>query len=120
MPHLTLEYTRNLNNFDPAHTLAALNQAMFDSGLFGEADIKSRAIGLDIFKVGLGAAPRAFAHVRIALLSGRSSEERRKLAEAALAALTATVDGQDGAEIQLSVETVDLDRPTYAKAVLNG
>jgi 5-carboxymethyl-2-hydroxymuconate isomerase len=25
MPHLTLEYTRNLNNFDPARTLAPLN-----------------------------------------------------------------------------------------------
>ena len=48
MPHLTLEYTRNLNNFDPALALVAINQAMLDSGLFAEADIKSRAIVLDI------------------------------------------------------------------------
>ncbi|MEN9479271.1 MAG: hypothetical protein RLZZ298_666 [Pseudomonadota bacterium] len=120
MPHLTLEYTRNLNNFDPALALVAINQAMLDSGLFAEADIKSRAIVLDIVQIGVSAAPRAFAHLRIAMLTGRSSAERKALADAVLAALTATVNGENSMEIQLSVETADLERATYAKAVLNG
>ncbi|MBI2276508.1 MAG: 5-carboxymethyl-2-hydroxymuconate Delta-isomerase [Dechloromonas sp.] len=120
MPHLTLEYTSNLARFDPARALAALNEAMFDSGLFGESDIKSRAIALTTFRTGVNAAPRAFVHVRIALLSGRTGEARKALAEAALAALQGEIDDQPGTEIQLSVETVDLDRPSYAKAVLHG
>ena len=120
MPHLTLEYTCNLKHFNPADALAAINQAMFDSGLFGEADIKSRAIALDTFQIGVSAAPRAFAHVRIALLAGRSAEQRKTLAEAALAALSAILQAPPGTELQLSVETVDLDRPSYAKAVIHG
>ena len=55
---------------------------MFDSGLFSEPDIKSRAIALDVFKVGVKPAPRAFIHVAIRLLSGRSDEERKQLADA--------------------------------------
>lgn len=120
MPHLTLEYTRNLSNFNPTRALAALNAAMFDSGLFSEPDIKSRAIGLETFLVGISPTPRGFAHVRIALLAGRSDTERKELADAVLAALVAAVDPKNRAEIQLSVETVDLDRPSYAKAVING
>lgn len=120
MPHLTLEYTRNLTGFDPSHTLAALNQAMADSGLFSEPDIKSRALPLETFQAGTSPVPRAFAHVRIAMLTCRTSEERKKLADAVLAALTAAVDTRKGTEIQLSVETVDIDRPSYAKTILNG
>lgn len=120
MPHLTLEYSNNLANFAPARALAALNTAMFDSGLFSEPDIKSRALALEHFQVGIRPAPRAFAHVRIALLAGRSDAERKELAEAVLAALRSAVDASTEAEIQLSVETVDLDRGSYAKAVLNG
>lgn len=120
MPHVTLEYTNNLDNFDPARALGALNEVLFDSGLFGETDIKSRAVALTTFRTGVNGARRAFVHVRIALLSGRTSEARKALAEAALAALQGEIDDQPGTEVQLSVETVDLDRPSYAKAVLNG
>lgn len=136
MPHLTLEYSANLATlaptFNPAAALAAINRAAFASGLFGEADIKSRALACEQFCIGVEAAPRAFAHLRVALLSGRSGEERRQLAAQLLAALKATVDGENGqnsgqdsapvsgGEIQLSVETCDLDRPSYAKDMLHG
>ena len=120
MPHLTLEYSRNLSNFNPTRALLALNTAMFDSGLFSEPDIKSRAISRETFLVGISPTPRGFAHVRIALLGGRSDEERKELADAVLAALSATIDRHNRAEIQLSVETTELDRASYAKAVING
>ena len=141
MPHLTLEYSANLATlaptFNPAAALAAINRAAFASGLFGEADIKSRALACEQFCIGVEAAPRAFAHLRVALLSGRSGEERRQLAAQLLAAqllaaLKTTVNGENGqnsgpagapisgSEIQLSVETCDLDRPSYAKDVLHG
>jgi 5-carboxymethyl-2-hydroxymuconate isomerase len=120
MPHLTLEYTRNLAGFDPARALAAINEAAFDSGLFGEPDIKSRAVGVDCFQVGVLPAARGFIHVRIALRAGRSGDERKHLAEAVLATLNATVNREKGMEIQLSVETADMDRASYTKAVLHG
>lgn len=120
MPHLTLEYTNNLSSFNPASALLAINTAMVNSGLFSEPDIKSRAHAIDCFQIGLDNTRRGFIHVRIAMLSGRSETDRKKLADAVLAALRVAVDTQNGAEIQLSVETADLDRPSYAKAVING
>lgn len=120
MPHLTLEYTRNLSGFDAARALAAVNEAMFDSGLFSEPDIKSRAIGLDEFQVGVLPGRRGFIHVRVAMLAGRSGDERKQLADAVLVALTSAVDGEPGMELQISVETTELDRPSYAKAVIHG
>ena len=121
MPHLTLEYTANLA-LDPAAALAAINVAAFDSGLFGESDIKSRALRLADFRTGIEATERAYAyaHVRIALLGGRTPGERKELADAVLAALTAVLAAPPGHELQLSVETVDLDRASYAKAVVHG
>ncbi len=120
MPHLTLEYSDNLDGFDARAAVAAINQASVASGLFGESDIKTRALRLDCWQVGIESTPRAFAHVRIALLSGRTDEERKALAEAVLAALQPRVPALAGGEVQLSVETVDLDRPSYAKAVRHG
>lgn len=120
MPHLTLEYSRNLGLFSPRRALRAINEAMFDSGLFSEPDIKSRAIPFDTVQIGVKTALRGFVHLRIALLAGRSEEERRQLAEAGLAALRETLEPPLGWEVQLSVETVELDRPSYAKAVLHG
>lgn len=120
MPHLTLEYTRNLADFDPVPVLAALNEAMFDSGLFGESDIKSRAYGVDCYQVGVRDMPRAFVHVRIALLAGRSDEERKALADSVLAALTPFAGAHPVGEVQLSVETTELHRPSYAKTVRHG
>lgn len=120
MPHLTLEYTDNIARLDPAALLAAVNYAALKSGLFDEADVKSRAYAAPHFRIGLEEKARAFIHVRIGLLSGRSSEERRMLSDLVLMALNAAVDAPPGTELQLSVETVELDRPSYAKVVRHG
>jgi 5-carboxymethyl-2-hydroxymuconate isomerase len=120
MPHLTIEYTANLENFDAAKALAALNQVMVNTGLFHEPDIKNRAIRLDIFQAGVVCEPRAFVHLRVGILSGRSGEERKHMADALLPVLNATVHGAFSGEIQLSVETIEIDRPSYAKAIVHG
>lgn len=117
MPHLTLEYTRNLDALDPVATLQRLNAALLASGLFAEADIKSRAVALDCWQVGVAAdrQGRAFAHVRIALLAGRPSDVRRALADAVLAALRPCCGAAGGVQVQCCVETLEIDRASYAK-----
>ena len=104
MPHLTLDYSPNLPGFDPAAALAAINQAAVASGLLDEADIKSRAVACAHFQVGLQTTPA----------------QRKELAELLLAALNATVDRKNGLKIQLSVETVEIDRASYAKEIVDG
>lgn len=120
MPHINLEYTRNITNFDAQGILSALNQVCLDTGLFGEADIKSRAVGLDDFQVGVKPGLRAFVHVRIALLSGRGSEQKKGLSNGVLAMLMDRVKVGEGMEIQFSVEVVDMDRGCYAKESRHG
>ncbi|MFC5300365.1 5-carboxymethyl-2-hydroxymuconate Delta-isomerase [Azospira restricta] len=120
MPHLTLEYTDNLAPHLAPDILPRLNRALLASSLFAESDLKSRALLLDQWCVGVEAAPRAFAHVRVALLSGRPPGAKRALAEAVLAALADACAPPPGAELQLSVEIVDIDAASYAKEVRNG
>lgn len=116
MPHLTLEYTRNLApEFDAGEVLMSLNRALIASGQFQEADIKSRAAVLDAFLVGSARGGRAFVHAKLSLLSGRSAAVKRELSDALLAALSRACSSRAGLEVQLSVEIADLDRDSYAK-----
>ena len=117
MPHLYLEYTDNLTPLPVADLLLAINQAALDTGLFGESDIKSRAQALADYRTGIATTDRAFVHVRIALLSGRSDGERQSLAGAVLSALQDVLKHAFPGEIQFSVETTELHRASYAKAV---
>ncbi|HZH43998.1 MAG TPA: 5-carboxymethyl-2-hydroxymuconate Delta-isomerase [Lysobacter sp.] len=118
MPHLTVEYTVNLPDLDAAALLDALNAALAGSGEFDEADIKSRAQRLDVFRIGTTPAARGFVHARLALLAGRSAETKRALSAAMLAVLQAEVAAPAGVDVQLCAEVVDIDRDSYAKALV--
>lgn len=120
MPHMTIEFSDNLGCADPATLLAAVNNAALKSGLFEEADIKSRAYAASHFLIGVEDSLRAFIHVRISLLSGRLAAERRILSELVLSALDDAVGTQSGTELQLSVETLEIDRQSYTKVVRRG
>lgn len=114
MPHLTLEHPADLPGFDPAAALRQLNQAAFASGLFAERDIKSRALPLQTYAVGTGAAGGAFLHLCVALLPGRSQAVKAELSAALLRALGEALPPH-APELQLSVEMRELDAPSYAK-----
>lgn len=116
MPHLTVEYTDNLYAFDARKALMTLNQVLVASGHFEGPDIKSRAIRLDTYLLGTSTASHAFVHVTLALLSGRQPAEKRMLADSLLAALAGSWTTLMGTEIQLTVETRELDALSYAKA----
>lgn len=117
MPHLVIEHTANLERFEPAEALRAANRALLESGLFAEPDIKSRTVCREHFRVGEGDPGRAFVHVRIALLSGRSDEQRKSLAHSVMTALLPHASAT-GLAVQLSVETVEIHAASYAKTTL--
>ena len=93
-PHMSVEYTANLSGFNVPATLLPLNQALVDSGEFNEADIKSRAIRLDDFLVGLQVQGRAFMHVTLHILSGRSAEQKQALSSRLLQVISAVFQVQ--------------------------
>lgn len=121
MPHLNLEYSDNLNELNVDVLLLRLNHALVGSGQFAdEADIKSRAQAFGQFRVGTAPGERAFAHVRLAILSGRSPEVKTQLSASLLDVLREAIPEQPGLDIQLCVEVLDIDREPYAKARLPG
>ncbi|MDG0025225.1 5-carboxymethyl-2-hydroxymuconate Delta-isomerase [Trinickia sp. Y13] len=119
MPHLTLEYSANLSAFDAAATLLALNESLATSGHFAvEIDIKSRCVRRDAFQVGTSSEPRAFVHATLSILSGRTLETRRALSERLLSVLKARCGAPSGVHLQLSVQVVEIERESYAKAAV--
>lgn len=119
MPHLTLEYTNNLAPFSADGILLALNQTLVASGHFNDMDIKSRAIALETWRVGVTTEQHAFVHVKLAILSGRPPEVKSAISSALLRVLSDSCKTIAGRPLQLCVEMLDIDRASYAKEVLN-
>jgi 5-carboxymethyl-2-hydroxymuconate isomerase len=115
MPHLTLEYTNNLPALDVKQALLKLNQALLASGQFEEIDIKSRAIRLDDFLVGTSSGGRAFIHLRLSILSGRSLQVQQALSASLLHAMRECCADLHVGHLQLSVEVLEIDRKIYSK-----
>ncbi|WP_375055497.1 5-carboxymethyl-2-hydroxymuconate Delta-isomerase [Zobellella sp. DQSA1] len=110
MPHCVIEYSTTLGRqLSPSALVTAVHQGAFDSGLFEEADIKSRAIGYDYHHN--GGARRDFIHVTLKILSGRTPEQKEALSAVVLDALV----GLGLKDISLTVEVVDIVRDCYAK-----
>ncbi len=121
MPHITIEYTAGLSDFDAASALSKVNQALARSGQFEDADIKSRALALRDVLVGTAeGTSQGFVHATLRLLSGRSEQVRASVSAAVLEALVGSLPAQAGGqrEVQVSVDVVEMDRATYAKRVV--
>ena len=115
MPHLILEHDAALAE---SHDLAALSDALFDAAcahpVFASAP-QAVKVRTALFANGRsGGTPESYAHLTIRLLTGRTTEQKRAVAEAMLAVLTDHLP-----EIgSLSVEPVEMDRDTYVKRTL--
>ena len=118
MPHVTLQYTVNLAEFNPTAALRAINQSLAESGHFDEESIKSRALRLDDYRVGIADAGRAFIHVQLKVLPGRDDATRKAFAELIIAALSSVLTDCPPST-QLCVEVDELDARTYTKRVID-
>lgn len=110
MPHCLIEHSRAL----PAKPLVEkVFEGVLASALFEPdgSDIKVRAQGFDQFMVGRDC--QDFVHVTLKILSGRTSAQKAALSHRVLEYLR-TLDQHS---CSLTVEVVDIDRESYAKAV---
>jgi 5-carboxymethyl-2-hydroxymuconate isomerase len=117
MPHLTVEYTNNLSLHSDPTTLVRLNKLLVATGHFDEADIKTRTVRLDSFAIGTSERQRAFAHTKLAILSGRTEAVKSSLSQVLLEALPKLFSPHPGVEVQFCVEVLDIDRNSYAKSI---
>jgi len=110
MPHLIIEYSADCLDEQQA---AAMVEVVFDtanaSGLFETPNIKSRAIPITAYR--LGVEGKGFVCVRCRIHAGRSREQKKQLSDAVVAALR---------ELELGVaaitaEVIDMDPASYTR-----
>jgi len=91
VPHLVLEYTANVpDEPDPDRVLRRLHETLAKSGPFDLANVKSRLVRHEGFRIADGAPDRAFVHLTVSVLAGREADVLRGTGEALVAALRAS------------------------------
>jgi 5-carboxymethyl-2-hydroxymuconate isomerase len=116
MPHLTLEYTKNIDQeitFDDL--FARLHQVLVDVSSIPIANCKSRASRLDNYYIADGGPQHAFVHLTIRFMAGRSVELKRDIGRRCLEVLEEVCCSPAGLELQITVEIQDIERTTYFK-----
>jgi 5-carboxymethyl-2-hydroxymuconate isomerase len=116
MPHIRVEYDEKVAGvFDRRGFAQGVHSALAEIVGGRAGGCKTRFLPLAETFVADGSDAYAMVHVEIGILSGRTPEAKRELGEAVLGLLRKNVGATPGAELQLSVDVVDLDRETYVK-----
>jgi len=89
MPHLTVEYTDNLN-FDVQRLFARLHDELVATGAVNLKGIKSRAIRHTEYRIADGDEGYAFVHVNLLIREGRPLEIQQDATRRVMAVLQDT------------------------------
>ncbi|KPP86766.1 MAG: 5-carboxymethyl-2-hydroxymuconate isomerase [Rhodobacteraceae bacterium HLUCCO07] len=118
MPHLSIEYSANLDSMIDMHALCDhLRLATIDTGVFPMAGIRVRAFRADHVAIADGDPKHGFLDLSVRLRGGRDLATRKRATEHIFAALTdfmAPALAQH--PIALSMETRDIDPELSPKA----
>lgn len=120
MPQMTVEYSDNIKDLDTVGLLSGLNHCLFDTGLIGHSDeIKTRARANAEFLIGFGETQQAYIHVCLSILTGRTSEQKAKMADHLIGFLQSfDAYTANGLSVQLCVELDEMPREDYRKVAV--
>jgi len=108
MPHLTLEYTDNLN-FEVQPLLARLHRELVATGAINLKGIKSRAIRHSEYRIADGDPNYAFVHVNLLIREGRPLDIQKDAAQRVMAALKETFGSRfEDSYLSLSVDIKEM------------
>lgn len=108
MPHLTLEYTDNLD-FEVQPLLARLHSELVATGAIKLKAIKSRAIRHSEYRIADGNPRYAFVHVNLLIREGRPFEVQKDAAQRVLNVLKETIgDRFEKSYLSLSVDIKEM------------
>jgi 5-carboxymethyl-2-hydroxymuconate isomerase len=108
MPHLTLEYSENLE-VDVQPLLARLHDELVATGAVNMKGLKSRAIRHTDYRIADGYEGYAFVHLNILLREGRPLETQQEVARRAMAVLEEVFGHHfDNGYISLSVDIKEM------------
>jgi 5-carboxymethyl-2-hydroxymuconate isomerase len=108
MPHLTLEYTDNLD-FDVQPLLRRLHEEVVATGAIQLKGIKSRAICHTQYRIADGSMDYAFVHVSLLIREGRPIEVQKEATRRVMAVLKGTFAYRfETGKISLSVDLKEM------------
>jgi 5-carboxymethyl-2-hydroxymuconate isomerase len=108
MPHLTLEYTANLD-FEVQPLLARMHAELVATGAVNLKGLKSRAVRRSEYRIADGNPDYAFVHVNLLIKEGRPPEVQREFAQRILAVLRETFgDRFETGHLALSVDVKEM------------
>jgi 5-carboxymethyl-2-hydroxymuconate isomerase len=108
MPHLTLEYSDNLE-FDVQPLLERLNNELVSTGAINLKGIKSRAIRHSEYRIADGDPAYAFVHANLLIREGRPVEVQKEAAQRVMAVLKETFGERfENSFLSLSVDIKEM------------
>lgn len=111
MPHLTVEYSRNIeDDVAPRDLLARLHETMVATKVFPIGGIRVRAAPRDLYIVADGDPENAFVAVTLRIGQGRDAETRKRVSDmlmATLADATATSFAKRGLSLSVEIQEID-------------
>jgi 5-carboxymethyl-2-hydroxymuconate isomerase len=117
MPHLTLEYSSNIEfKLNHQDLFAQLHRLLNEAGGIRIDNFKSRALMRENFLVGRGDIENAFVHLELRLLEGRSPEAKNEIGQGCLQLLKEFyAPSLANQALQITVEIADISKETYFK-----
>ena len=113
VPHCLIEYAKDVENqVEISKLVEAVFNGAYSSELFDSAQIKTRALAFEHYMVGNRKSD--FIHVTLSILSGRTNEQKAQLSMLVLSQLKSL----SLQATSLTVDVRDLDRASYAKAIV--
>lgn len=111
MPHITVEYSANLEpQISPRRLVDALHAAALETGVFPIGGLRTRAERRDVYAVADGDPENAFVAVIVRIGAGRDAATRRRVAESLMAALEdETAEALRTRGLGLTVEVQEID-----------
>jgi 5-carboxymethyl-2-hydroxymuconate isomerase len=108
MPHLTLEFTDNLD-FDVQPLLRRLHEELVATGAVNLKGIKSRAVRLTDYRIADGDPAYAFVHVSLLIREGRPLEVQQEAARRVMNVLKETFGKRfESGYLSLSVDIKEM------------
>ena len=112
MPHLTLEYTENLE-FEIQPLLARMHSELVATGAINLKGLKSRAVRHSEYRIADGNPDYAFVHVNLLIREGRPPEVQSEFARRVMAVLKETFgDRFENSHLSLSVDIKEMREGT--------
>ena len=113
MPHCVIEYAKPLKHIISVEALVeATHQALIDSQLFEPQAVKTRAHGVENFRVGED-QENTFVHIHTAIMPGRTDEQKALLLERVFEAISLITNSVSS----VTMEIVDINKQHYIKMI---